>query len=126
MGDALVNEKYGALRFSSPSTWIIGCAIIPLGDTFDHGIVGNDGAFVVVGDEQTGSIEVAFSAVVGRVEDVAGQFALHGQHGIGGIDGTVANEVPHQVGEIVYITLDILIDLQVHLVVDFHSVDPFF
>ena len=54
-------------------------------------------------------------AVVGTVEDIAGQFALHGEQRIGGVGGTVADISPNEIGKVMDVALDVLVDSDVHL-----------
>ena len=90
-------------------------SVISVGNIPNHCVVGHYGTFVVMCEQEAGSIEVAAAAVVGGVKDVAGQLALNGEDGIGGEGGAVADVVPHQICEVTDITFDILVDFHVHV-----------
>lgn len=78
-------------------------------------MIGYHSTFFVIGEQHLGSVEVTAAAVVGTVENVAGQFALHGKQCISGVGGTMADISPNELGEVTDIALDVLVDSDVHL-----------
>jgi hypothetical protein len=111
-----INQRAGIAILPLGGELEEGFLVVSLRNTLDDAMIGHHSTFFVIGEQHLGSVEVASSAVVGTVKDVAGQFTLHGEQGIGRIGCAVADISPHQFGEVVDITLDILIDLHV----DFH------
>lgn len=92
-----------------------GFLVVSLRYALDDTAVGHCGAFGVTGEQHLGSVEVTVTAVVGTVEDVAGQLALYGEQCIGRIGGTMADISPNELGKVTDIALDVLVDSDVHL-----------
>lgn len=110
-----INQRAGIAILPLGGELEEGFLVVSLRNTLDDAMIRHHSTFFVIGEQHLGSVEVASSAVVGTVKDVAGQFSLNGEQGIGRIGGTMADIRPHQFGEVVDIALDILIDFHVDL-----------
>lgn len=112
-----INQRAGIAILPLGGELEEGFLVISLRNTSDDCAIGHHSTLGIPGEQHLRGVEVAATAVVGTVEDVAGQFSLNGEQGIGRIGGTMADIRPHQFGEVVDIALDILIDFHV----DIHS-----